>query len=54
MAKETDRDHPKPVERSSPASRRAEQAIDAIRALAKKTRGMTTAEILRARDEGRR
>jgi antitoxin (DNA-binding transcriptional repressor) of toxin-antitoxin stability system len=33
---------------------RLAKAVEAIRALAKKTRGMTVAEIIEARDEGRR
>ena len=33
---------------------RSAKAVEAILALAKKTRGMTVAEIIEARDEGRR
>jgi prevent-host-death family protein len=47
----------RPIARLAPAPfdrTRSARAVEGIRALAQKTRGMTAAAILEARDEGRR
>jgi prevent-host-death family protein len=49
--------HGKPVAHLTPVTpdrTRSAKAVEAIRALGKRTKGMTAAEIISARDEGRR
>jgi prevent-host-death family protein len=49
--------HGRPVAHLTPVAldrSRSARAVEAIRALGKKTKGMTAAEIIEARDEGRR